>query len=229
MLVSEIQNETIFRLGPGARTTAAQLIPSIDEANRRIYNKLVKVHERLFYGTGTFRVVSGQNEYTVSADSVPSDIKRILKLETRYADQDKRVRATKIDLSHIDQMEKATTTYHSKNRPGYYWMGNGTNTVIGFDPAHDVSADNYTKVWYLKQPTRLTNGNQTPIIPEDAHYLIVAFALAMAQLSEDEDANTHLAFLNRWDRDVDDWIESELPGVLEQQFTVDAEDEEEPL
>jgi len=228
MLVSEIQNEAIFRLGQGARTTPAQVINSIDEGNVRVYNKLVSVHERLFYTSTEINVKSGTSEYTVT-DGVPTDIKRILKVETRYNNQPFRVKATKIDHSNIDQMDKATVTYHSSARPGYYWMGNGVNTVIGFDPAHDLTADNYTKIWYLRKPTKITQGSQTPIIPDDAHYLLVNFAVAMAQLSEDEDAANFLAFLSRWDKDVADWINSELPGVLEQQFTQDEAGEDQPL
>lgn len=228
MIVSEIQTEAILRLGPGARVTAANILNSVDEGNKRIYSKLVQVHERLFYGTTSFNAVSGTSEYTTSL-GVPTDIKKILKVETRYADQDKRVHATKIDLSNVNQMDKISTTYKSSAQPGYYWFGNGSNTKIGFIPTHDEAGENYNKIWYLKKPTDLTTGSQTPIVPDDAHYLIVQFTVANAQLMEDEDANTYLAFLKQWNRDVDEWLESEYPGDSEPHFTQDADGEEELL
>lgn len=225
MTVAEIQAEILLRLGPGPRTTAANLLNAIDEGNKRIYSKMVQVHERLFYGTASFNAILNRQEYT-SADGVPTDIKKILKLETKYADQTDRVRCTKIKLANVDQMDHATTTYKSSDNPGYYWFGNGSNTTIGFVPAHDESGDNYSKLWYLKRATRLTDGAQTPIVPEDSHFLIVQFGVAVSQIMEDEDASAYLAFLNRFDKDIDTWMESEYPGTEEPIFAEDTDGED---
>lgn len=222
MIVSAIQLEVIARLGKGAGTTAAQLLPAIDEGNKRIYAKSVTVHERLYYRTDTFDAVSGRNEYTVAL-GVPSDIKRILKVETRYADQSDRRNCGLITLNNMDKMDRQTVTYRSKERPGYYWFGTGSNTIIGFTPAHDTAGTDYNKVWYLALPTTLSEGSQTPIVPEDAHYLIVEFALAVGQLMEDEDKAGYLEFMKRWEHDVDVWLESEHPGTNAPQFTQDSE------
>lgn len=221
MTVSEIQLEIIARMGKGASVTASQLIPAIDEGNKRIYNKILVVHERAFYKSDTFDAVSGKEEYTTS-DGIPTDIKRILKLETRYADQTERVRATKIKLFNVDQMDHNTTTYRSKDRPGFDWFGNGSTTTILFSPKHDADGTDYNKIWYLAQPTKLTTGSQTPIVPVDAHYLIVEFGLAVAQLMEDEDKAGYTAFLSQWEHDVNVWLESEYPGTSEPQFAQDA-------
>lgn len=224
MIVSEIQNEILLRLGAGARTTASQLINAIDEGNKRIYSQMVQTHERLFYTNTTFNAILNRQEYTPS-DGVPTDIKRILKLETRYAGQTDRVKCTKTDLVNIDQMDKVSTTYKSREHPNYYWFGNGATTVIGFVPTHDESGDNYNKIWYLRRATRLTLGTQTPIVPEDAHFLIVQFGVTVAQLIEDEDANAYLAFGNKFDADVRAWMESEYPGDTDPKFTQDVEED----
>ncbi len=225
MTVAEIQTEILARLGPGARTTASQLLPSIDEGTLRIYNKLVNAgHQSLFYGTASFATIDGRSEYAVT-DGVPNDIKKILKVETKYDGQTDRVKAHKITLENVDQMDKITTTDKSRERPGYYKMGNGALTVIGFIPEHDSAISNGNKLWYFKKPTKITVSTQTPIVPEDSHYLIVQFGLAVAQLTEDEDANTHLQFLRRFDQDVLEYIDTELPGSDEPIFTQDAADE----
>lgn len=222
MTVAEIQNEVIWRLGAGARTNATNLIKPIDEANKKIYSKLVKVHERLFYGTDTFNATSGKSEYTVS-DGVPTDIKKILHIETRYAGQAIRYPAREIKIANIDKFDYLTTSYQDKYNPKYYWFGNGATTTIGFIPTHDTTGDDYNKIWYLKQPTEITLSSQTPIVPVDAHYLIVQYALGIAQLGEDEDVSSYMAFMARWDKDVAEWIESEIPGTSEPRFTTDAE------
>lgn len=227
MDVATIQLEIINRLGAGARTTADKLVRAIDEADKRIYSKLVKVHEKLFYGSTTFPAINGRSEYTVS-DGVPSNIKKILRLETRYSGQDRRYRCTKAagGLLSVVKMDEISTSYLDRYHPKYYEFGSDADTVIGFLPSHDAAGADYNKVWYLKRPTTLTEGAQTPITPEDGHFLLVEFGLTVAQLIEDEDATAYLALLRRFDQDVMDWIESENPSSSEPLFTVDATDDD---
>lgn len=220
MKVSEIQTEVINRLGPGASTTAAKLLRPIDQGVKIIYNKLVLIKEELFYATAYWNTISGRQEYTVS-DGVPSDIKRILHLETRYADQEVRVPCTKRNVGEIPQFDYTSVVYQDKYHPIYYYMGNGSNTIFGFVPIHDVNGENYNALRYLKQPTEITDSSQTPIVPVDSHYLVLDFALAVAQLGEDEDTNAYLALLRRFDADVERWIQSEYPVTTEGTFTRD--------
>lgn len=226
MLVSAIQLEVITRLGPGAGTTSEKLIRPIDEGNKRVYAKLLSVNEQLFYKSDTFNTILNRTEYTPT-DGVPTDIKRILRLETRYAGQDKRYKCTKLpNLFSINKMDEISVDYQNKYQPRYYWFGNGADTTIGFVPTHDVAGDDYNKIWYLARPTEITSASQTPIVPEDSHFLIVEFALGVSQLIEDEDASAYFAFLKKFDVDVDAWIESEYPSSSEPKFTQDTADQE---
>lgn len=222
--ISEIQSEIIRRLGFGARTNPQDLLVAIDEAQKRIYNKLIKIKEDLFYGQVTFNAQTGKHEYTVD-DGAPPDIKRILRVETRYSDQDCRTRATKIELQNINRFDEISTIYKNKHQPRHYLFGSGNNTTIGFIPAHDVNGQDYNKVWYLKRLPKITDASQSLIIPQDAFYLIIEFGLAVAQTIEDEDKTAYLQFLKRWDQDVDDWVESEYPSVSEPMFTQDVEED----
>jgi hypothetical protein len=220
MKVSEIQTEVINRLGPGASTTASKLLRPIDQGVKIIYNKLVTVKEDLFFGTAYWNTINGRQEY-LAADGVPTDIKRILSLETRYADQSVRVRATEVKIGSVPQFDFTSSVYQDKYHPRYYKMGNGTNIIIGFIPSHDADGSSYTALRYLKQPTEITDANQVPIIPVDSHYLVVDFALAVAQLGEDEDGNAYQSLLRRFDADLERWIQSEYPINTEGQFTQD--------
>jgi len=222
MTIPEIQNEVIRELGAGARTTAPLLLPLIDEGQNRIYNKLVKnkLLQRLFYTNASWNTKNGTNEYTV-ADGVPTDIKFLLKVETRYDGQAIRHKTTKIEIENIEKMDEITTSHQNKIKPKFYWMGEGVNTIIGFVPTHDVAGDDYTKIWYMKKPVQITDNSQSLIIPSDGHYLVVRFAHAGAQLIEDEDKAGWLQFLAQFNKDCDEWIESCIPATTDPVFTQD--------
>lgn len=164
---SNIITDIEARLGTTNLDTTDYL-PWVSYAYQKLYRAIVSAGQQakeVYFGDDvTFNLTAGTGEY-----SLETNIPRfggIIKVEVKYGGtSDDWVKATRLpSINNYNQvMNNTSTSYRAKESVLYYLL----QDVIGFIPVPPGSDSGtpQTKVWYVKRPYQLDDGDDVIDIP----------------------------------------------------------------
>lgn len=199
--VSDIANEVerILR-NPGLSTTT--YLPWASYAYQKTFQALsgvgMHVREALFGDNATISLTTSTLQ-----KSLTTDIPRfggVIKVEVKYgASGDDWNPASKLkSIAHWSNTNNVSTTYRSKTQPLYTIIGNSNLIVIPVAPESGAQA----KIYYVKRPYQLTDGNDVIDIPYRFIYPIFNYVQAKAVERVNEDYSASKQIENNFEKEL---------------------------
>lgn len=143
--------------------TDADIISSLDEAEKEIYSELTNIGEgHLFSTTDTIDLVTDTELY-----SLPTDFKRIYSVERILSQSG----ATLTDPIKLDSVPyRLKDRYTGRAAPFLYYI---LGTQIGFRPVPSQSETASIRIRYQKRPSDLNESSDVSAIPKQWSYVLV--------------------------------------------------------
>lgn len=143
----------------------------------------VTVYEDYFITTANFNTVANRQEYTVSVDSVPSNVFKIRRVELNYDTSNTNGAPTRMLLiTNMDVVRRdlaytnAGVGLRTNSNSFYYSYGFRSNFVMGFIPIPSRAGTNAVKIWYVTEASDLSGDSSDINIPyADKNYIYVVY------------------------------------------------------
>lgn len=165
-------------------------------------NSVVTLNENFLLRLTKANLVANQEYY-----ALPSDCRKIVRVEIGYESSSDRERAVRIDVNSIDDPDNT----FSQGTPVYYVTGNQIRILPA--PTANVTAGLWLE--YIESPADMSNASDTPSLPEGYDYLPIMYAVAKAKyklgLKDEADAGMD-EFRFEIERMKDEVLERNLDG-----------------
>lgn len=161
----------------------AELDTLINSYYHAVRTAVGTVYEDYYMTTALVNTTASQEEYTVSGDSLPSNVWKIRRVEINYdvtVSTNAPIRA--LPIQNIDEVRRDLAFTNRSLGLGvysnvrYYTFGFGSNFKIGFIPIPDKTGTNAIKLWYIKTASDLSSDSDTLDIPyADKYWMLIAW------------------------------------------------------
>lgn len=201
--------------------SATDYYPWISYAYQKTYGALVsagqRIKEDLFGAYITFNLTNGTAEYSINTN-IPR-FGGFVKVEVKYGGTgDDWVTASRIEsISNWRNQNNVSTSYRAKDGVVYYKLGD----LLGFIPTPPAtdSGTPSVRVWYVKKPYQITDGDDVIDIPYRFLYPIVNYVVARAIERENEDFSTAERIEAKFESELDRIIETAVSEIDERDGT----------
>lgn len=170
--VSELINQS---LADDTKTvTLTEVKANLNRAYHKIANRIASLGQDFYYREAKADLVADQSLY-----GLPTDMRKLERIEIDYSESGTRRKATRIDRNAIND---PTMTF-SQDRPHYAITGN----MFELFPTPTAGTTGATSghygihIWYLEAVTDMTNNSDEPSLPDVYQDLPIEYAVAKAK------------------------------------------------
>lgn len=178
--LANIQTSIAYRLGEDSAASGSEEMRRLQFINEGYFNVIRRHYWWFTETTGTFNTVANQTSYG-SADGVPTDIRDSMILELRFDG------SLHNPILQSDAFNTYSSTYSSQSQ-SYFIFNKKIYPVPVWSSVAAVTLK------YYKVPSKLTEGSDTVLIPDEFADCLVAFGLARVLQIDDERGSAADAF-----------------------------------
>lgn len=178
--VGELINQTVT--DDTKTVTETEVKAWLNIGYQKAINALISTNQNFLARWADANLVASQKFY-----ALPSDFRKMRRVEIGYETSATRYRATRMDRNVPADPSKTFSTAN----PVYFIVGD----MIELNPTPSINVTDGLRMLYIEDPADLSGDNDVPKLPAGYHYLPVHYAVSKAKqrLGLKTEANDYLA------------------------------------
>lgn len=148
--------------------TETEVKANLNIGYHKLVNAIIATNEDYYLRLAKADLVASQATY-----ALPSDARKLKRLEVGYESSAQRHRATKLDRDHKTDPQGSYAT----SAPAYFLLGD----QIELDPVPSDTVTDGLWLWYVEDQADLSDDADVPALPNGYHYIPVLYAVAKAK------------------------------------------------